>query len=145
MAKGNIISKKGDNKGGQSSFLRDLAVKHTYNGIVEGKTYSNLIDALLNDDYGIGKTYKTSWAADIVATARKMVKSDWEEDRKTLKESLYITYMDLFAEARNAKDRTSAINILKELAKLGGAYEGDKVNLNINGEIDINFNLDNEG
>lgn len=139
-----MIAKKGDaNNTSHSNFTRDMLVRLVYNDIVNGAVYSNLIDKIMTDGYNVGRTYGSTTAYLVVSTARKLVKKDWEEDRKTLKETLYATYMDMYAEARKAKDRYSAISCLKELAKLGGAYEPDKVDVSIDGDIEINFGFDN--
>lgn len=141
MAQNFLKTKKGDIDGTtHSNTLYDTALRHTYKAIVNGTTWSQCVNNLLEDAYGIGRKYATTRAEQIARDARQLVRKDWEADRQVLKESLYASYMDIFNEARVAKDRTSAINCLKELGKLGGAYEAEKVDINLEGNIEIDFN-----
>ena len=67
------------------------------------------------------------------------------EDRQKMRELFISRYEDILEEARDARDRQNAINALKEMGKILGIYEPEKVDVNANVNVDISFGLeDNE-
>lgn len=123
---------------------REYLLREIYNLLVNGATSSNIIDRLMNDYWNVGKKYTHKSCYNLLEDARKMIKEDFEEDRKTLKEQIYANYMDIYAEARESFDRMAAIKCMENLAKITGLNEPTKVEAKVDGSIVIDFGLDND-
>lgn len=129
----------------QDTMHKEVVYTHVYNHLLKGATAKNVIEALRNDDYGVGKKYGRDRAQEIYHEVRREILENFQEERKAISEMLYERYLDVYAEAREVSDRLSAISALKEIAKLTGANAAQKVEVNgtISGDIEIKFNLDN--
>lgn len=115
------------------------AVKLVYNDFLNGATNSVVLNKLMNDGYGLDYFYSNSFAYKIIARATKMVNDDFNEYRKSAKQQLFVTAMDILTECREMGDRSTAIRTVEYLTKLMGAYEADKLDINENKEITIDF------
>lgn len=126
------------------TYKKDLLKEYVYNELLRGTTQSELVEKIQNDFWNIGKTYSTGSAKNLITQVRKEIKSDWEEERKDVRDTLLARLMSLYSDSIDAKDRYGALNCLKEIAKITGLYEPQKldVNANVNGGLVIDFNFD---
>lgn len=129
-------------RGDKSSIRRAEARKHVVNDLLNGGVYSVIKDKLINDAYGIDYNYSVKSAEEIIAEARKIIKEDYEEQRKEIKEQLIAILNDLFTECREYKDRYNALKVVQEIAKLTGAYEPEKIEAKIEEDVTIDFKFD---
>jgi hypothetical protein len=129
-------------KVGATSVRKDEVVNHIYNDICNGATYTNCLNKLMNDDYEVGHKYSESRADKLIQMARKLIRQDFEEDRKEIKARLYVAIQDVFNECREANDRSNALKCLEQISKLLGLNEPDKIDMRLQ-NIDIDFGFEN--
>lgn len=129
-------------KVGATSVRKDEVVNHIYNDICNGATYTNCLNKLMNDDYEVGHKYSESRADKLIQMARKLIRQDFEEDRKEIKARLYVAIQDVFNECREANDRSNALKALEQISKLLGLNEPDKIDMRLQ-NIDIDFGFEN--
>ena len=129
-------------KVGATSVRKDEVVTHIYNDICNGATYTNCLNKLMNDDYEVGHKYSESRADKLIQMARKLIRQDFEEDRKEIKARLYVAIQDVFNECREANDRSNALKALDQISKLLGLNEPDKIDMRLQ-NVDINFGFEN--
>lgn len=129
-------------KVGATSVRKDEVVNHIYNDICNGATYTNCLNKLMNDDYEVGHKYSESRADKLIQMARKLIRQDFEEDRKEIKARLYVAIQDVFNECREANDRSNALKALDQISKLLGLNEPDKIDMRLQ-NIDIDFGFEN--
>lgn len=125
-------------KVGATSVRKDEVVNHIYNDICNGATYTNCLNKLMNDDYEVGHKYSESRADKLIQMARKLIRQDFEEDRKEIKARLYVAIQDVFNECRESNDRSNALKALDQISKLLGLNEPDKIDMRLQ-NVDINF------
>lgn len=110
---------------------------------VIGATYTNCLNKLMNDDYEVGYCYSESRADKLISEAKKLIRKDFEEDRKEIKGRLYVALQDVFNECREWNDRGNALRALEQISKLLGLNEPEKVDMRLQ-NVDINFGFDEQ-
>lgn len=130
-------------KEGATSVRKDEVINHIYNDICNGATYTNCLKKLMNDDYEVGHCYSESRADRLISEAKKLIRKDFEEDRKEIKGRLYVALQDVFNECREWNDRGNALRALEQISKLLGLNEPEKVDMRLQ-NVDINFGFDEQ-
>lgn len=118
--------------------------RYISNDLLDGATQSVLVQKITEDAYGVGLKYSVHTAKDIISECRRILRDDWKEERETLREMQLNRLLDLYTESREAKDRLTALNTLKEINKVTGQYEPIRVDATIDGTISIDFGFDKE-
>ena len=77
-------------------------------------------------------------------SAKKLIRKDFEEDRKEIKGRLYVALQDVFNECREWNDRGNALRALDQISKLLGLNEPEKVDMKLQ-NVTIDFGLNDEG
>ena len=134
-------------RGTRSQVRRMMAVKSIYNDFLQGATYSNVRDKLINDDYNLGFKYADKSTQDIIHEAYDMICDDFAKDREYLQAKLVATCNDVLGEAVKDNNGKLALEAVDRIAKLGGLYNQTQTQVNILGKGDmvIDFKLDDEG
>ena len=134
-------------RGTRSQVRRMMAVKSIYNDFLQGATYSNVRDKLINDDYNLGFKYADKSTQDIIHEAYDMIRDDFAKDREYLQAKLVATCNDVLGEAVKDGNGKLALEAVDRIAKLGGLYNQTQTQVNILGKGDmvIDFKLDDEG
>lgn len=132
----------GVNKG-MTRYQKEACVRAIYKDIVNGYTFHEIKERILNDVYGVGYKVNEWWANDMINEAQRRVAADFEEERKIFKPKLVAVVNDILRQASECKDQKMRLESAKELAKLSGSYEPEKVD--IKQDIVIDFNLNDEG
>lgn len=134
-------------RGTRSQVRRMMAVKSIYNDFLQGATYSNVRDKLMNDDYNLGFKYADKSTQDIIHEAYDMIRDDFAKDREYLQAKLVATCNDVLGEAVKDGNGKLALEAVDRIAKLGGLYNQTQTQVNILGKGDmvIDFKLDDEG
>ena len=127
---------------GNSEYTNDKLKREIYKCIVRGETRDSIVTKIMTDYWGLGNAglKDKAIAEKYVAAVRKQMQKDWEEERKDLKPVLVKSFQDIYNDCRNNNDRYNAISAMRELSKLTGMYEPDKIDLTMDGTIEINFN-----
>lgn len=127
---------------GNSEYTNDKLKREIYKCIVRGETRDSIVTKIMTDYWGLGNAglKDKAIAEKYVAAVRKQMQKDWEEERKDLKPILVKSFQDIYNDCRNNNDRYNAISAMRELSKLTGMYEPEKIDLTMDGEIEISFN-----
>lgn len=118
--------------------------RYVANDILNGGTQATLVQKITEDVYGVGYTLNVHSAKDLIAKVRRQLKEDWESERQELKEIQLQRMLDLYTESRLAFDRYNALNVLKEINKMVGLNEPEKIEAKIDGSITIDFGFETE-
>ena len=128
-------------------FDREELVQLIYTDIINGVSRYQIMLKLKRDQYEGFESSKFSRSKqyDLIQEAFENCKIELKEQREQQKELMYQRLLDVYQESRDARDRQNAISALKELKKLMGLDDPDKVDVNANVNVDISFGLeDNE-
>ena len=119
------------------------AVRHTYNAMLDGGTFTLLVNNLVDDVYELGFNYSKPGAVKVIKKAREILIEDFKRDLPEIKERLLAQYYDLYTESKQVGQYQASIKCLENIAKLVGANapEEKKVTLE-NLTIDFGFNED---
>lgn len=134
--------KKADKKG-KTHGQKEVVRLEVFNAILEGYTYRNLMYALQHDDFNIGRKYTKRSSACIISEVYQEIRDSFKEQKDTLAYQQFERLINLYNEAKEY-DKGSALNALKEINKLCGLYEPKKIDMNVSGELEVNFELNNE-
>lgn len=114
-----------------------------YNKILEGCSYFNLINGIMDDAFGFGRKYTRRRATEMLEDLQDEMRQTFDKERESLIHQNYERLIDIYSEAREY-DKGTALNAIKEINKMIGAYEAKKVDLNVSGELEIDFGTENE-
>lgn len=113
--------------------------------IIVGYTWKDIKKKIETDQYESfktsNKTRERQWQYYKEATA--LLKVEFEEEKKELRNVLYERYLSLYKTCISRNEMNTALNSLKEIAKLMGLNEADKVDLTSENKIVIDFTFDN--
>lgn len=126
-----------------SRYLKEACIRAIYRDIVNGYSHSEIMERVIKDVYGIGYSANKYWANDLINMAMHRVAEDFEEERKIFKPKLVAVVNDILRQATECKDQKMRLESAKELAKLSGSYEPERVD--VKQDIIIDFNLNDEG
>lgn len=113
--------------------------------IIVGYTWKDIKKKIETDQYNpfktSNKTRERQWQYYKEATA--LLKVEFEEEKKELRNVLYERYLSLYKMCVSRNEMNTALNSLKEIAKLMGLNEADKVDVTSENKIVIDFSFDN--
>lgn len=127
-------------------FDREELVQLIYTDIINGVSRYQILLKLKRDQYEGFESSKFSRSKqyDLIQEAFENCKIELKEQREQQKELMYQRLLDVYQESRDARDRQNAISALKELKKLMGLDDPDKVDVNANVNVDISFGLEDD-
>lgn len=127
-------------------FDREELVQLIYVDLINGVSRYQILLKLKRDQYEgfISSGFSRSKQYDLIQEAYENCKVELKEHKEQQKELMYQRLLDVYQECRDQRDRQNAINALKELNKLMGLNEPDKVDVTANVNVDISFGLDDE-
>lgn len=112
--------------------------------IIVGYTWKDIKKKIEADKYEpfktSNKTRERQWQYYKEATA--LLKVEFEEEKKELRNVLYERYLSLYKTCVSRNEMNTALNSLKEIAKLMGLNEADKVDVTSENKIIIDFTFD---
>jgi hypothetical protein len=142
MARRDIIKQKK----ARPKFDREELVQLIVCDILNGMSRYRVLLKLKRDQYEDFKSseFSRSKQYDLVQEAYECCKIPLAEDRQKQRELFIARYEDILEECRDSRDRQNAIAALKEMSRLLGLYEPDKVDVNANVNVDISFGLEDD-
>lgn len=142
MARRDIIKQKK----ARPKFDREELVQLIVCDILNGMSRYRVLLKLKRDQYEDFKSseFSRSKQYDLVQEAYECCKIPLAEDRQKQRELFIARYEDILEECRDSRDRQNAISALKEMSRLLGLYEPDKVDVNANVNVDISFGLEDD-
>ena len=140
MARRDIIKQKK----ARPKFDREELVQLIVCDILNGMSRYRVLLKLKRDQYEDFKSseFSRSKQYDLVQEAYECCKIPLAEDRQKQRELFIARYEDILEECRDSRDRQNAIAALKEMSRLLGLYEPDKVDVKANVNVDISFGLE---
>ena len=112
--------------------------------IIVGYTWKDIKKKIETDQYNpfktSNKTREREWQYYKEATA--LLKVEFEEEKKELRNVLYERYLSLYKTCVSRNEMNTALNSLKEIAKLMGLNEADKVDVTSENKIVIDFSFE---
>ena len=112
--------------------------------IIVGYTWKDIKKKIETDQYNpfktSNKTRERQWQYYKEATA--LLKVEFEEEKKELRNVLYERYLSLYKTCVSRNEMNTALNSLKEIAKLMGLNEADKVDVTSENKIVIDFSFE---
>lgn len=127
-------------------FDREELVQLIYVDLINGVSRYQILLKLKRDQYEGFESSKFSRSKqyDLIQEAYENCKIELKEQKEQQKELMYQRLLDVYQECRDARDRQNAISALKELKKLMGLDDPDKVDVNANVNVDISFGLEDD-
>ena len=143
------LNKKKVNKV-RPKFEREEIVELIVCDLLNGLSRYKILLKLDRDSYEGYNTsvFSRSKKYELVSEAYEKCKIPLAEDRQKQRELFIARYEDILEECRDQRDRQNAIATLKEMGKLLGLYEPEKVDITGNMNVEISFGLEtdnNEG
>lgn len=114
--------------------------------LLNGESQYRVMLKLKRDQYEGFTTSKLSKTSryNYLNEAYEQCKDPILENRQRMREMAYAQLNDVYAECREHGDRQNAIAARKELNKLAGLYEADKIDIKADVNVDISFGLEDE-
>lgn len=112
-----------------------------YKKILEGWSTTKVVEAITNNQMGWDRAYSRRHALRLISGIRNDMIENFNSERDNIIQENYERLLDIYKESREDKDRYNAISSLKEINKMTGAYQPQKIDLNVSGEIEIDFDL----
>lgn len=130
----------------KSTYDREELVQLVTNDILNGFSRYRVLLKLERDAYPDIETSKFSRSTrySIVQEAYDNCKVPLAEDRQRMRDLCLARLEDILEEARDQNDRQNAIASIKEMNKLLGLYEPDKVDVTGDITVDISFGLEED-
>lgn len=116
--------------------------------IIEGANREFVVRKMKNNEYNM--SFKTSEYADntiikMYKEAHRWLKVEQDGDKDQLRNVFYERYLNLYKNSLQANDRTNALATLKEMTRMLGLNEPEKLNIKEDRRIIIDFGFDNNG
>lgn len=127
-------------------FDREELVQHIVCDILNGMSRYRVMLKLNRDQYEGFESSKFSRTKkyDLVKEAFEHCKIPLAEDRQKQRELFVARLEDILEEARDAHDRQNAIAAIKEIGKIIGIYEPEKVDVTADVNVEISFGLESD-
>ena len=114
--------------------------------IIEGASRGTVIRKMKNNEYNM--SFNTSEYADntiikMYKEAHRWLKVEQDGDKDQLRNVFYERYLNLYKNSLQANDRTNALATLKEMTRMLGLNEPEKLNIKEDRRIIIDFGFDN--
>ena len=117
-----------------------------YNLILRGATSSNLYAMMEVGElgkYALRMTQKRRKS--MIADVRKQIKDDYAAEHTELRATALARLYDLYNECIEIGDRGNAVQCLKEINKMCGLYEPEKIDMRVAAEVvNVDFNFGKE-
>lgn len=143
---------KNTEKSNRKSSIPDVAynelIYRITSDIIEGANRETVVRKMKNNEYNM--SFKTSDYADntimkMYKEAHRWLKVEQEGDKDQLRNVFYERYLNLYKNSLQANDRTNALATLKEMTRMLGLNEPEKLNIKEDRRIIIDFGFEDNG
>lgn len=143
---------KNTEKSNRKSAITDVAYNELMHrmttDIIEGANRATVVRKMKNNEYNM--SFKTSDYADntiirMYKEAHRWLKVEQEGDKDELRNIFYERYLHLYRNALQSNDRTNALATLKEMTRMLGLNEPEKLNIKEDRRIIIDFGFEDNG
>lgn len=128
-------------KRGMTAILQHKVREDIYKGLSQ----ADLVERIITNHYNLkyDQEYSAHYAKNVISDVRKNIKEEWKEQYQELKETQLARLLDLYNDSRKRNDGTTALNTLKEINKVASIYDAEKLDVNLKGDLYIDFGFDN--
>lgn len=116
----------------------EILEQKIYRDIMNGKMLTEIYQKIMHQEYD-NKKLSDRGANAVISTVKKRIRVDWQAESKELRENMLTRMLDLYTDCRANNDRKTAADVLKNITKVTGIDAPEKIDLNLEGEITINF------
>lgn len=143
---------KDTEKSNRKSAIPDVAynelIYRMTSDIIEGANREAVLRKMKIDGYNM--SFKTSDYTDntilkMYKEAHRWLKVEQEGDKDQLRNVFYERYLNLYKNSLQANDRTNALATLKEMTRMLGLNEPEKLNIKEDRRIIIDFGFEDNG
>lgn len=143
---------KDTEKSNRKSAITDVAYNELLyritSDIIEGANRETVLRKMKNNLYKM--SFKTSDYTDntilkMYKEAHRWLKVEQEGDKEQLRNVFYERYLNLYKNSLQANDRTNALATLKEMTRMLGLNEPEKLNIKEDRRIIIDFGFEDNG
>lgn len=127
-----------NNRNKQKYAESEILEEKIYRDIMNGKMLTEIFQKIKHQEYG-NKKLTENGAMGVISTVKKRIREDWQAESKELRENMLTRMLDLYTDCRANNDRKTAADVLKNITKVTGIDAPEKIDLNLEGEITINF------
>lgn len=141
-------TEKSNRKGAIPDVAYNELIYRITSDIIEGANRETVVRKMKNDKYNM--SFKTSDYTDntiikMYKEAHRWLKVEQEGDKDQLRNVFYERYLNLYKNSLQANDRTNALATLKEMTRMLGLNEPDKLNIKEDRRIIIDFGFEDNG
>ena len=141
-------TEKSNRKGAIPDVAYNELIYRITSDIIEGANRETVVRKMKNNEYNM--SFKTSDYADntimkIYKEAHRWLKVEQEGDKDQLRNVFYERYLNLYKNSLQANDRTNALATLKEMTRMLGLNEPEKLNIKEDRRIIIDFGFEDNG
>lgn len=141
-------TEKSNRKGAIPDVAYNELIYRITSDIIEGANRETVVRKMKNNEYNM--SFKTSDYADNTITkmykeAHRWLKVEQEGDKDQLRNVFYERYLNLYKNSLQANDRTNALATLKEMTRMLGLNEPEKLNIKEDRRIIIDFGFEDNG
>lgn len=144
----NKNTEKSKRKGSIPDVAYNELIYRITSDIIEGANRETVVRKMKNNEYNM--SFKTSEYADntivkMYKEAHRWLKVEQDGDKDQLRNVFYERYLNLYKNSLQANDRTNALATLKEMTRMLGLNEPEKLNIKEDKKIIIDFGFEDNG
>lgn len=141
-------TEKSNRKGAIPDVAYNELIYRITSDIIEGANRETVVRKMKNNKYNM--SFKTSDYTDntiikMYKEAHRWLKVEQEGDKDQLRNVFYERYLNLYKISLDANDRTNALATLKEMTRMLGLNEPEKLNIKEDRRIIIDFGFEDNG
>lgn len=141
-------TEKSNRKGAIPDVAYNELIYRITSDIIEGANRETVVRKMKNNEYNM--SFKTSDYADntimkMYKEAHRWLKVEQDGDKEQLRNVFYERYLALYKNSLRANDRTNALATLKEMTRMLGLNEPEKLNIKEDRRIIIDFGFEDNG
>lgn len=141
-------TEKSNRKGAIPDVAYNELIYRITSDIIEGASRQTVIKKMKDNGYNM--SFKTSDYTDntiikMYKEAHRWLKVEQEGDKDQLRNVFYERYLNLYKNSLQANDRTNALATLKEMTRMLGLNEPEKLNIKEDRRIIIDFGFEDNG
>lgn len=141
-------TEKSNRKGAIPDVAYNELIYRITSDIIEGANRETVVRKMKNNEYNM--SFKTSDYADntiikMYKEAHRWLKVEQDGDKDQLRNVFYERYLNLYKNSLQANDRTNALATLKEMTRMLGLNEPEKLNIKEDRRIIIDFGFEDNG
>lgn len=141
-------TEKSNRKGAIPDVAYNELIYRITSDIIEGASRQTVIKKMKDNGYNMSfntSDYTDNTIIKMYKEAHRWLKVEQEGDKDQLRNVFYERYLNLYKNSLQANDRTNALATLKEMTRMLGLNEPEKLNIKEDRRIIIDFGFEDNG